>query len=354
MKTPESTRRDFMKSTAVAGAALVVGAGCEGKEGTETTPIHSPFDDVPVGQVALARGETAAAAIAKGLALMGGLSFIRPGQVVMLKPNMTGPIPPPDTTSPEVLVALIDACHAAGAGEVIVAERTFGPLLTTSSFGATIYGNDMSMLDYVEAAGATFRPLDDEPWLEVLPKLAVDYEEPLLIPKILDEVDHFINVPALKTHNLATFTMTMKNLFGFIHPDTRNNQVHGHPKNDADPERMKRMFAQMNLPFSPTLNVMDAIVSRTTGGPMPPGDVVETNMVLFGKDRVAMDAVGLAILKVVGSEPWVEDKPVWDQTQLAEAVKIGIGVSGPDDIVLVGDGVEEIGEIEAKLREVAG
>ena len=87
---------------------------------------------------------------------------------------------------------------------------------------------------------------------------------------------------------------------------------------------------------------------------MPPGDVVETNMVLFGKDRVAMDAVGLAILKVVGSEPWVEDKPVWDQTQLAEAVKIGIGVSGPDDIVLVGDGVEEIGEIEAKLREVAG
>ena len=346
-----------MKSTAVAGATLVVGTACSGEDGTpgeteEAEATHSPFDDVPVGQVALARGETAAEAISKGLAQMGGLSFIRPGQIVLLKPNMTGPILPPDTTSPDVLVAMIDACYAAGAGQVIVAERTFGPLQTSLSFGTAIYEGGKSMLDFVETAGATFRSLDDEPWLEILPEKAVDYDEPLLIPKILGEVDHFINVPALKTHKIATFTMTMKNLFGFIHPDTRNAQVHDHPKNDDDPDRMNRMFAQMNLPFSPTLNVMDAIVSRTTGGPTAPGDVADTNMILFGKDRVAMDAVGLAILKVVGTETWIEDKPVWQQAQLAEAIKIGIGVGGPDDITLVGDGVPEIDQIEAKLREV--
>ena len=161
-----------------------------------------------------------------------------------------------------------------------------------------------------------------------------------------------INVPALKTHNIAVFTMAMKNLFGWVHPDTRNTQVHGHPLNDDDPDRPLRMFAQMNLAFAPVLQVMDAMVSRTTGGPTPPGDEANTGLVILGKDRVAVDAVGLALLQVVGTEPHIEDRPIWEQVQLAEAARIGVGVSGPDEITLVGDGVEEIGEIEERLRRV--
>lgn len=111
------------------------------------------------------------------------------------------------------------------------------------------------------------------------------------------------------------------------------------------------MFAQMNLAFHPIVNVMDALVSRVTGGPMPTGDSFPTNLVLFGKDRVAMDAVGLALLKLVGTEPHIADRPVWAQVQLAEAVRLGLGVAGPDEITLVGHGVPEIPEILAILRE---
>ncbi len=341
------TRRGFCKGAAAAGAMLTLGPiqGCETEQAVD-------FDDIPQGQVLLVRAETPEAAVARGVEVMGAFSFIEPGQRVMLKPNVTGPIWPPDITSPTVLRELIGRCAAAGAGEVIVAERTFADFETEGVFNAPFYERGKSILELIEEVGAVFMPLDDEPWIEVHPEGADDFEEPFLIPEIVNEVDHLINVPALKTHNLADFTMTMKNFFGLIHPDTRTQQVHGHPLNEEDPDRFKRMFAQLNLAFDPVVNVMDAIVSRTTGGPTPPGDEAATNMILLGKDRVAMDAVGLAILKVYGTEPHIADRPVWQQVQLAEAVRIGVGVSGPEEIILVGDGVDEIDEIDEMLREI--
>ena len=207
------------------------------------------------------------------------------------------------------------------------------------------------MRECIEEAGATFRPLDDEPWDDFTLPGETDFDEPILIPRILREIDHLINVPALKTHNISVFTMSLKNFFGLIHPMTRDGQVHGDPRNADDPDREKRMFAQMNLAFDPILNVMDGMVSRTTGGPMPPGDEADTDMILLSKDRVALDAVGLAVLRVYGTESRIENKPVWDQVQLAEAARLGVGVSGPDEIELVGEGVDEIDDIEAKLRE---
>lgn len=341
------TRRGFCTGAAAAGAMMTLGpiAGCDTEQGIN-------FEDVPPGQVFLVRAETPEAAVARGVELMGAFSFIEPGQRVMLKPNMTGPIWPPDITSPAVLQELIRQCREAGAGEVVVAERTFYEFTTEGVFTAPFYDRGKSMLELIEEAGAVFRPLDDEDWVEVLPEGADDFEEPFLIPALVNEVDHLINVPALKTHNLADFTMTMKNFFGLIHPDTRTAQVHDHPLTAENPDRIKRMFAQLNLAFDPIVNVMDAIISRTTGGPTPPGDQADTNMILLGRDRVAMDAVGLAVLKVYGTEPHIEDRPVWQQVQLAEAVRVGVGVSGPDEITLVGDGVDELDEIDVMLREV--
>jgi uncharacterized protein (DUF362 family) len=344
-----TTRRQFIRTTVASGTALALGVGCDA-DAPETPDPDATFADTPQGQVVLVRAD-AAAAVQRGLALMGGLTFIEAGQTVVLKPNFTGPLLPPDTTGPDVIDAMIRGCLDAGAGEVIVAERTFGPLNTLDVVTYPLYDNlSRSMLDVIEDAGGSFLPLDDEPWVEVHPDDADDYAEPLLVPALLDQADHIINVPAMKTHDIAVFTMAMKNLFGWVHPDTRNNQVHGHPDNDDDPDRPLRMFAQMNLAFDPILQVMDAMTIRTTGGPTPPGDTAETSLVILGKDRVAVDAVGLALLQVVGTEPHIEDRPVWDQVQLAEAARLGVGVSGPDEITLVGDGVVELGEIEERLR----
>jgi len=55
---------------------------------------------------------------------------------------------------------------------------------------------------------------------------------------------------------------------------------------------------------------------------------------------------------VWGSETWIEEQPVWSHVFMTEAVKRGVGVAGPDEVTLVSEGVDEVAEIEAKLREV--
>jgi uncharacterized protein (DUF362 family) len=62
--------------------------------------------------------------------------------------------------------------------------------------------------------------------------------------------------------------------------------------------------------------------------------------VVAGTDRVAVDAVGLAILKELGSNDAIMGTPIFQQEQMARAVEIGLGVSGPDQIELVSDNAE--------------
>jgi len=346
------TRREFVRTSAVGGVALAVGVACD-EEGVmepgddDTAEPTEPVD----GRVYLARAKTPELAVARALELFGGLTFVESGQTVLVKPNICGRGLPPYTTSPEVLCEVIRQCQAAGA-DVLVAERCWWGSDTDEVIATDHFEDDTkSLLDYIEETGATWRALDGTSTFKSYPDQALDFHEPLKIYDVIHEVDHIVNVPALKTHILASFTITMKNYFGLVHPDTRRDQVHLQPDSTDDRDRIPRMMAQMNLTYAPTLNVVDGIVACTTGGPSQ-GDEVETDLIVVGRDRVAVDAVGLSILKVVGTEPHIADRPVWEQVQMAEALRIGLGVGGPDEVELFSEGIDEIGEIETVLREV--
>ena len=58
---------------------------------------------------------------------------------------------------------------------------------------------------------------------------------------------------------------------------------------------------------------------------------------IAGTDRVAVDAVGLAVLKDLGSNDAIMGRPIFQQEQMARAVEIGLGIQGPDEIALVSD-----------------
>jgi len=345
------SRREFVRTTAIGGAALAIGVGCDDEVGDDDSADPADPAEPADGRVYLVRAETAELAVARAIELYGGLTFVEPGQTVLVKPNICGRGLPPYTTSPEVLCEVIRQCQAAGA-DVLVAERCWWGS-DTDEVIATEHFEDFSksMLDYIEEAGATWRALDGTPTFKAFPDEALDFHEPLKIYDVIHEVDHIVNVPALKTHILASFTITMKNYFGLIHPDTRRDQVHLQPDSTDDRDRIPRMMAQMNLTYAPTLNVVDGILACTTGGPSE-GTEIETDLIVVGRDRVAVDAVGLAILKVVGTEPHIADRPVWEQVQMAEALRVGLGVTGPDEVELFSDGIDEIDEIEAMLREI--
>ncbi|MCL7415520.1 MAG: hypothetical protein M8349_05605 [ANME-2 cluster archaeon] len=67
-------------------------------------------------------------------------------------------------------------------------------------------------------------------------------------------------------------------------------------------------------------------------------------MMLASNDRVALDAVGVAILRMYGTTREVSEGGVFEQDQLARAVELEQGASGPHtiDIVPVNDVSEEV------------
>ena len=65
--------------------------------------------------------------------------------------------------------------------------------------------------------------------------------------------------------------------------------------------------------------------------------MVDSQVILAGTDRVAVDAVGVAILRYFGTTAEVERGRIFEQEQIARAVELGLGVNGPDQIELVTD-----------------
>ena len=65
-------------------------------------------------------------------------------------------------------------------------------------------------------------------------------------------------------------------------------------------------------------------------------------MVLAGTDPVAIDAVGVAILRLFGTTPQVSEGKVFELEQIARAVELGLGIDAPERIrIVTGDAESE-------------
>jgi uncharacterized protein (DUF362 family) len=85
--------------------------------------------------------------------------------------------------------------------------------------------------------------------------------------------------------------------------------------------------------------VLDGVTAFTDGGPSR-GDLKQANVMIAGDNRVAVDAVGLAVLKELGSNQAIMGRTIFEQEQIARAVELGLGVSGPGEIELVSGDAE--------------
>jgi uncharacterized protein (DUF362 family) len=96
----------------------------------------------------------------------------------------------------------------------------------------------------------------------------------------------------------------------------------------------RKMIAEINAPFQPGLVVLDGIDAFVDGGPMS-GKLAGGDVFLASTDRVAIDAVGVAILKVLGGNPAIMNRRIFDQEQIARAVELGLGAASPSEIDLI-------------------
>ena len=86
------------------------------------------------------------------------------------------------------------------------------------------------------------------------------------------------------------------------------------------------MIAEVNAAYRPELIVLDGVEAFVTGGP-DRGKLVDAGVVLAGTDRVAVDAVGVALLRHFGTTPEVSRGTIFQQEQIARAVQLGLGVT---------------------------
>jgi uncharacterized protein (DUF362 family) len=174
------------------------------------------------------------------------------------------------------------------------------------------------------------------------------------MPKILTEVDHFINVPILKNHGAvagADFTCCLKSFVGVCHPQDRHL---GGPDELHD-LKISEKIPELNLCAKPFINIVDATQIMVSGGPDGMSKKrsiwVPAQLIMASKDRVACDSMALAVLKRHATDqkvdlPYVK-KRVWDQTQIYYAGELGIGQADPAMITIVDRKVPLMDEFKA-------
>jgi uncharacterized protein (DUF362 family) len=96
----------------------------------------------------------------------------------------------------------------------------------------------------------------------------------------------------------------------------------------------REMIAEINEPFRPALVVLDGVDAFVDGGPMT-GKRAKAEIFLASTDRVAIDAVGVATLKFLGSNEGIMKPKIFEQQQISRAVELGLGASSAAEIDLI-------------------
>jgi len=260
------------------------------------------------------------------------------GKTVFVKPNFNTADPAPGSTHNDTLDALLSAVRAKGPAKILLGERS-GPALVAEVFAAK------GIAQLCERYGAefiNFEELPPEGWVTV-DRPGLHWPAGMLkIPRALAEADAVITTCCLKTHGFGgVFSNSLKLAVGITPKDFAT--LHNSPD-------MRRMIAEINLGYTPDLVIADAVEVFTDGGPMD-GVRKRANLMFAGSDRVALDAVGLAILKSLGSNSAIMDTPIFKQEQMARAVELGLGVSSAGDIEIVTDD-DSSGNAAAPIREI--
>ena len=83
-------------------------------------------------------------------------------------------------------------------------------------------------------------------------------------------------------------------------------------------------------------------------------DQQSAEVMLAGTDRIAVDALGVAILRHLGTTSEVSQGPIFEQQQISRAVELGLGVSLPDEIqIITGDEKsEEYAQVIRRILEL--
>ncbi len=256
-------------------------------------------------------------AVKRGIDLLGGIScFAKPGEKIVLKPNLLAGDPPEKavTTHPIVFKVI---------GEIF------------KSTGANIFYGDSPGIGKPERIAhlAGIKKVADNlniKFADFRNAVKISYPDALLakqleLAKGVVDADGIISIPKMKTHGFTRITGAVKNQFGCL-PGLQKAEFHVKMPDIYD---FSRVLVDINNFLKPRLYIMDGILAMQGNGPRG-GEPVEMKVLLFSNDPVALDSV---FCKLIDLKP--EFVPY-----MKFGRESGLGTDLYNEIAIVGDDIK--------------
>ena len=245
----------------------------------------------------------------------GGWPAIIPaGARVLIKPNFLKPAPAEAAVSPHpaVMRAVVEACIAAGAGNIVIGDSpgfgTAGRVAQACGIMQVARDFAIEVVDFSESvtieapAGFIHRRFE--------------------VAREAAEADVIINLPKFKTHAMMVLTLAVKNLYGVI---VGRQKARWHFQSGRDHHHFARFLLELAYTLKPAISILDAVVGMQGNGPSS-GEPRCLGYLAASKDMVSLDAIAAHL---AGFSP----QQVYT---LAEARRMGFTVD-PEEIACIGD-----------------
>jgi len=271
---PKLDRREFLRGSLITTAALMT---------TGSVGVLNPRDSYAqqFPDLIISRGGNPAALARSAVDALGGMKrFVKPGNKVVIKPNMSFGSGPEagSNTHPAIVREVALMCTEAGASSVAVVDNVLqAPADCLAKSQIPKYCQDVpkTSVNVVK---------DNRLFREVKVEKGLQLKSMEVISAVLD-ADVLIAVPVGKTHSSAGVSFSMKGMMGLI-----KDRMPFHSRYD-----LHESIVDMVTVLKPHLVVIDGTRILSTGGPGGPGKVIPLNLVVASTDMVAADAQMLTL-----------------------------------------------------------
>ncbi len=281
----------------------------------------------PKHPVVLARGENRGTLVQAAVTGLGGMAF--GGRTVYLKGNFNSADPHPAATHPDTLAAVVGLLRERGCKKIILVER--------SGMGNTAdIWDKLKIPELAARLQIQLLPLDGTPspvWRrEPLP--GSHWKSGVEVPAFLTPECCVVQITNIKTHRFGgQFSGSLKNSLGLVAKHDSRDPAINYMAELHESRYQRLMIAEVNQIYTPSLVVMDAMHAFTEGGPER-GELASPHIVAASADRVAMDAVGVALLRIHGAGAPLKRGDIFALDQIKRAAELDLGAKSAAEIDL--------------------
>ena len=272
--------------------------------------------------VSIVSGTNVLRMVEEALDLIGGITdIVHEGSIVLVKPNLLMPTSEAGAiTNPKVVEGLVEIIKKAKPKEIMIAESSMVGFDTDKAFEVS------GMMDVAKKTGVKWLNLKKNKFVEV-PVTEGKLLKSIKLSEIAVKSDVIVNVPVMKTHVQTSVTLSLKNMKGLL-PDEEKKRFHR--------LNLEQCIADLNTVVKPKLTIMDGTTALEGLGPeCPPGKPVAMNLVMAGRNSVALDAV---TAKIMGFDP----KEI---RHIRNAAKLGLGTLKIEEIEIKGQTIDEVARV---------